>query len=1132
MKALPYLPAPPQTQALASKTFRPPPLDGSLSLAEIYDWHLENTPNHPLFIYAHDNGDLRTILYPEAVRAIHVGARLVRKTMEWQPGMVETPVVAILAASETISYFTMNLAIMRAGYTAFPISPRNSPAAVAHLISKVSVKHIFVGREQAMADLAKKAVEILSIQHPSLAMPKFSPLPLFEDLYLDSKEEFDDIPYENKGPDQVAIYLHSSGSTSFPKPIPWTNRNCIENCLIPYFGERDLTGVIFSLHAIPMYHGMGVLHSSWAAASGLIISVFEPAFPPQVPNPQNIFEGAVACNSKFILSVPAIIEEWSHKPEYVDWLSTREGVLYGGGPLNKSVGDALTSQGVSIFILYGSTECGIMSSYLPAKSGYDWDYFRLPGNSTPALIPQGDGKFELVLKTNPYFTPSVINTKVDGVDAYATSDLLEEHPDKPGYWRIYGRNDDQIIHSTGEKTNPGPLESMLNQDPHVQSSIMFGRGQFQAGVIIDPKPEFKFDPDEDQEKLAEFRNKIWPTVQKMNAFAPQHSRLFKEVYILRMYSRRERCLIVLCSPSLQMIMVSKPSKPFLLTAKNTIRRQATLYEYEVEINCSYEAVADSTQSAVPPPTTWDLTTASTFVRAVVNKVLSNEVKDEDDIFQFGCDSLQATWIRNTLLRALRDSAEVDTRGLVDNFVYENPTVSSMASFLSSLASGETGRSGPGEDFISKRAAAMRTMVAKYTQDYPVHSPDSSNSVDDDGENAVPSHEGDVVLLTGSTGALGCYILAGLVGNESVSRVYAVNRPSRSTVLLLERQANALMERGLDASDIMGSGKVKLVEADVASPMFGLKHEAYEEMRVSVTHIVHNAWPVDFNMALFSFDTSVKGVRNLVDFALSSPKPTPPTFVYTSSVGVFNKSTQTPTPLPEEPIPPEVAVGSGYTESKWVSEDILMHACKHTKLNSIIVRVGQLAGGTNGSWNIAEWFPALVQSSSVLGCFPTDHRVVDWIPLDLAAHAIIDFRLAGSPASSKLVHLVHPRPTAWASLAAVIERKLSVQLVPYSTWLSKLEAAARNGTGSSEEDNNQIDVKAMQDIPALRLLPFFRSITAKIEGSANAMGFPSLACEEAVKLSPNLSENECAKELNESDVEAWLGYWRRAGTLKY
>jgi len=90
-------------------------------------------------------------------------------------------------------------------------------------------------------------------------------------------------------------------------------------------------------------------------------------------------------------------------------------------------------------------------------------------------------------------------------------------------------------------------ESILNGDPHVESAVMFGRGRFNPGVIIDPKPKFAFDP-EDQEKLAEFRNRIWyvdysfstrtkdpdqdshrPTIVRMNEFAPQHSRVFKEV---------------------------------------------------------------------------------------------------------------------------------------------------------------------------------------------------------------------------------------------------------------------------------------------------------------------------------------------------------------------------------------------------------------------------------------------------------------------------------------------------------------------------------------------------------------------------------------------------------------------------
>ena len=39
------------------------------------------------------------------------------------------------------------------------------------------------------------------------------------------------------------------------------------------------------------------------------------------------------------------------------------------------------------------------------------------------------------------------------MDVYATGDILSPHPEKPGLWKIIGRVDDQIMHSTGEKVN-------------------------------------------------------------------------------------------------------------------------------------------------------------------------------------------------------------------------------------------------------------------------------------------------------------------------------------------------------------------------------------------------------------------------------------------------------------------------------------------------------------------------------------------------------------------------------------------------------------------------------------------------------------------------------------------------------
>ena len=40
------------------------------------------------------------------------------------------------------------------------------------------------------------------------------------------------------------------------------------------------------------------------------------------------------------------------------------------------------------------------------------------------------------------------------------------------------------------------------------SSLMFGHGKFNAGILVDPRPEYAFEPSDDV-KLANFRNDIW-----------------------------------------------------------------------------------------------------------------------------------------------------------------------------------------------------------------------------------------------------------------------------------------------------------------------------------------------------------------------------------------------------------------------------------------------------------------------------------------------------------------------------------------------------------------------------------------------------------------------------------------------
>jgi Male sterility protein len=77
------------------------------------------------------------------------------------------------------------------------------------------------------------------------------------------------------------------------------------------------------------------------------------------------------------------------------------------------------------------------------------------------------------------------------------------------------------------------------------------------------------------------------------------------------------------------------------------------------------------------------------------------------------------------------------------------------------------------------------------------------------------------------------------------------------------------------------------------------------------------------------------------------------------------------PVAEDVLPnPVVSVGHGYAESKWIAERILDAAADRTPLRPVVVRLGQVCGEGNGTWNEKEWFPSLVKSALRLDCLPS------------------------------------------------------------------------------------------------------------------------------------------------------------------
>jgi hypothetical protein len=90
----------PQRHGLTSTTFRPPPVDGSLTFAELYDFNLTNSPNHVAFVYySDDTGTLTEILWKDFVPAIHRAGRYIIENFGIDSSSTEIPTIGILATT-------------------------------------------------------------------------------------------------------------------------------------------------------------------------------------------------------------------------------------------------------------------------------------------------------------------------------------------------------------------------------------------------------------------------------------------------------------------------------------------------------------------------------------------------------------------------------------------------------------------------------------------------------------------------------------------------------------------------------------------------------------------------------------------------------------------------------------------------------------------------------------------------------------------------------------------------------------------------------------------------------------------------------------------------------------------------
>ncbi|KAK4186651.1 hypothetical protein QBC35DRAFT_412198 [Podospora australis] len=1009
-----------------------------------------------------------------------------------------------------IRYFFFMFGAIKVGYKMCFVSPRNNLDGHLNVLKGVDCQ-VFLRADGVNVDdiLAQRPMETAVVPELTELLDETA-VPIYP--YTKTFEEARHDP---------CLVLHTTGSTGLPKPITWKVA-----ILSTYEAWRTIpevdgyvpTTVVYqqarrAYTSMPLFHTSGLNAGiTWALLLGVTLVYSAPRI---VPNSAYTDEMHIHAGVDATMGAPSLYEELSRDPEALERLNNLKYVVASGAPLSQRAG-ALISQRSRVISNLGSTETACLQRLSPNIE--DWDYFYWhPTHSGIEMKEVLPGLFEhfIIRKPGLELYQGIFTTFPD-IQEWSMSDLYERHPDKPFMYRYKGRRDDVIVLSNGEKIAPALMEATLNSSPLVKGTMIVGRGKFQPAALIDLGEE----PPKTTKERHELVEKLLPFINDANEHAPAHGQLDR-----------------------YHILFADPKRPVHYLGQGKMQRHMTHKVYEEDIERLYEAAEnpDSGEGA-----DWnregaarlDFTSGAALRKGLASLVAGiTGIQEEllvgsNDLFELGVDSLHVIRLAREVRMEVSRTPGLERTSLKafsPKAVYSHPTLRELAGYIvqrtqsdpeadlvsqKQKSDGEVKANGNGvltngvrvngavngdadehtngltngytngnvnghvNGTLTKSLPALdraKGLLGKYVQSLPR----SARNSDTDQEAVRPRPSSMTVILTGSTGSLGSYILDALNRDPNVSKIICLNRSDNAE----ERQLAIAGQRGLT---VPSPSRVDFFKADLSKAYLGLSEGVYNRLRRTVTHIIHNQWPVNFNWPLSSFEPSIRGVRNLCLFSSRSTHNAFLLFVSSvSSVSSWKESGGVP-----EQVMRDLAMAApmGYGQSKLIAENLLEKAGEISGVRSACCRVGIVAGPVEskaGMWNRHEYIPSVIISSAHLGVFPAtfpSRDRVDWLPVDKVSSILLEILFSASAPSmqggkgTEIFHVVNPSPVSWSgatsedgsciarSVLAAYPTAANVLPVSFEAWVEKLQQSA--------EDAVDVEVN-----PAVRLVEFYSGLVA-------------------------------------------------------
>ena len=592
--------------------------------------------------------------------------------------------------------------------------------------------------------------------------------------------------------------------------------------------------------------------------------------------------------------------------------------------------------------------------------------------------------------------------------AFATADLFAKHSTLHDAWLYHSRADSQLTLITGKKFDPAPLEAAIATSDLLNDVLIFGDGRPYPGVLLMRSEKSSTMSNEELLKA------IWPLIEKLNRESQDHARI----------------------PQHMLISLPLQSDALEKSSKGTVIRKAAEARFAEYIEVAYDVEDGKPEKHV------DNENVSQHLIGLIRSIVSSTVplSEDTDLFSYGVDSIACMQLRNRLRRLTPQYHQELPLSVVEDC----GTVRGLTDYILRKRRGEADADADDETQL------MGDLVKEYSS-FGQYDKASDQSLDGHSPNGT---SGDVVVLTGATGALGAHILDLLRKSDTVSSIYCPVRGADETAAK-ERVSKALEQRGLRSlsEGNKQNQKIKVMPAQLGEPRLGLPDAVYNYLASEASLILHVAWTVNFRLKLRSFaKDNLAGLNNLINLALAAPRARPPRFAYCSSTaaimnGELDDSGRLSETLSQDP---SSASSLGYSRSKWVAEQICAEAHRRTAMQGriAVVRVGQLSGDSStGIWNTKEAWPMMLNTAKLIGCLPDlGEEPLDWLPVDNAAEAFLGAaRSKPDQMDQVLVYHVlnpHQEPT-WHDMLLWLKEKEDLQIVDPAEWVRQLEHAGNS-----------------------------------------------------------------------------------------